>query len=163
MPGTRTAPDVTLGETAMLFALTWVDDNNKEYTNSFLVNSAVTDIQLEAVSATAQLASNASLWKVQKIEQFEGQKNRAFAASATHESVADKIRYSLKNLATKAYTKAYVPAPLESLVSDDNTIETAELAYTNWKTAVDNAVASGFIALNVEFVQYNQRNDVTSP
>jgi len=163
MPGTRTASVITDSPTAILFSLAWIDDNEKEYSNAFLIKSDVTDIQLEAVVATAQLAANASCWKAEKTLQFEGQKNRSFALSAVHESVADKIRYSLKNLTNKAYTKAYIPAPLEVLISDANTVNTSETAYTNWKTAVDNAVATGFIALNVEFVQYSQRNDTTSP
>ncbi len=163
MPGTRTTPAITGAETTLLFSMSWIDDNNKEYSNAFLVATAVTDIQLEDVVAKAQLASNASCWRAEKTLQWTGAKNKSNALDAVHESIADKIRYSLKALSNNAYTKAYIPAPLEVLITDANIVDISQAAYSNWKTAIDAAVASGFVALNVEFVQYSQRNDVITP
>lgn len=161
--GTRTCPPITDGQTALIWSLGWVDSNDKEYSNSFLVKTAVTDIELEAVVATAQLASNASLFKAEKTYQWQGTRQKSNALDVAHQSIADKIRYSKKDLGQKAYVKAYIPAPLEELIDNENIVDTANVIYTNWRDAVDVAIAVAFVALNVEFVQYNQRNDTTSP
>jgi len=163
MAGTRTTPAITGSETTLLWSLSWIDDNGKDYSNSFLVATAVTDVELEAIVATAQLAANASCWRAEKTLQWTGVKNASNADNAVHESVADKIRYSLKALSNNAYTKAYIPSPIAVLITDANLVDITQAVYTNWKTAIDAAVASGFTELNVEFVQYSQRNDVQSP
>lgn len=160
---TRTAPAITGAVTSKMLSMSWVDTNDKEYTNAFLVDLAVTDAQMEAVVATAQLASNASCWKAVTEIQYVGAKSKANATDAVSQSVADKIRYSMKNLANKAYNKSYIPAPINALVTATGLVDTTNVIYTNWRDAVDASVASAFVGLNVEFVQYSQRNEATSP
>jgi hypothetical protein len=163
MAGTSTVPTILAGETGYHITLFWIDDNEAEYSSTFLTKASPSDAEIQALVDGAQPCSNASLYKVETAVQWEGAKNAANAASAVHESVADKVRYSLKALATKAYTHAYIPAPLEVLVGDDGIVDTSQAIYTTWKAAVDAIKNVAFTALNVGFVQYTQRNDSTSP
>lgn len=161
--GTRTVPTIAAGETGYLITMSWIDDNEGEYTNSFIVKASVSDAEIEALVATAQLASNASLFRVETTTQWEGSKNASNALSAVHESVEDKLRYSLKAVATKGYTHAYIPAPLEVLIGDNGIVDITQAIYTNWRDDVDAVKLAAFTPLNVGFVQYSKRNDSTSP
>lgn len=163
MAGTRTVPTILAGETGHLLTMHWIDDNEGEYSTSMRVKPAVSDAELEAIVGTAQLGSNASLWKTELTVQWEGAKNAINSDSAVHESVADKLRYSLKDIATGAYIQAYLPAPIKVLIGDNGIIDTTQAVYTNWKGDVDDVKPTTFTALNVAFVQYQSRNDSTSP
>lgn len=163
MAGTRTAPDVTTAQTYDEVTFSWIDDNEKEYSSTLRVNTAATAVQVEALAAAAQPAANASLWKIERRQIWRGQKNAANADSAVHESVADKIRLSLTELATGAYEQAYLPSPLQILVGDAGVVDTTQVLYTTWRDAVLAVAPTGFIGLNAEFVQYSQRNDSVSP
>lgn len=163
MAGTRTVPTIAAGETGYLMSFSWIDDNEAEYTSSMLVKANVSDAELEAIIATAQLGSNASMFKAELTTQWEGAKNSDNALSVVHESVADKVRYSMKDVTTKAYVQAYLPAPIEALVGDNGIVDITQTVYINWKDDVDDVKPASFLPLNVAFVQYVQRNDSTSP
>lgn len=161
--GTKTVPTIVAGETGFLITMSWIDDNESEYSNSFVTKASVSDAEIQAIVDTAQLASNASLFRVEVTTQWEGAKDAANALSAVHESVTDKLRYSLKAIATKGYTHAYIPAPLEILIGDNGIVDTSQAIYTNWRDDVDDIKLALFTPLNVAFVQYSKRNDATSP
>lgn len=162
MPGTKTIPAIASGQQYNTVTLHWVDDNDKRYASSMRAIDAPTDVQLQALIDDSQAGSNASAWKFEFTNVYFGARNKANALSAVHESIADKIRLSYKD-ATGAYEQAYMPAPLAILVDEDNNVAIAQTAYTDWKTAVEAVIQVNMIALNVEFVQYLQRNDVQSP
>jgi hypothetical protein len=161
--GTTTVPTILAGETGFLMTMSWIDENEAEYTSSLIVKSAVNATELQAIVDTAQLASNASLYRVELTTQWEGAKSATNALSAVHESVADKLRYSLKAVATKGYTHAYIPAPLKVLIGDNGIVDTSQTIYINWRDDIDDIKLAAFTPLNVGFVQYSQRNDSTSP
>lgn len=161
--GTSTVPTIVAGETGYLITMTWIDDNESEYSSTLVTKASISDVEIQAVVDTAQLASNASLFRVEVTKQWEGAKDAANALSAVHESVADKLRYSLKAIATKGYTHAYIPAPLEVLVGDNGIVDITQAIYTNWRDAIDDIKLAAFTPLNVAFVQYSKRNDSTSP
>lgn len=161
--GTKTVPTIVAGETGYLITFSWIDDNEGEYSNSFITKANPSDAEIQAIVDTAQLASNASLYKVEVTVQWEGAKNASNALSAVHESVEDKLRYSMKAVATKGYTHAYIPAPLEDLIGDNGIVDITQAIYTNWRDDVDAIKLAAFTPLNVGFVQYSKRNDSTSP
>ncbi len=162
MPGTKTIPAVASGQQYNTVTIHWVDDNDKRYASSMRTIDAPTDPQLQAFIDDSQAGSNASSWKLEVTNVYFGARNKSNALSAVHESIADKIRLSYKDTAG-AYEQAYMPAPLAVLVDDDNNVVITETAYTDWKTAVEAIIQLNMVALNVEFVQYLQRNDVQSP
>jgi len=163
MPGTGTVPSIAGGQDFNLITIHWIDDNEKEYSYSMRTKDSLTDPEIQAFVDDSQAASNASSWRLEISEIYEGAKNASNALSATHESVADKVRLSYKDNSTGAYEQAYIPAPLEVLVGDNNIVDITQTAYTDFKTAVDAIRQVGMTALNVAFVQYSQRNDSTSP
>lgn len=163
MPGTTTVPTIVAGETGYLLGMTWIDDNEKEYSNTLVVKANVSDAELQAIVTGAQAGSNASLFRAELITQWEGGKDAGNAVSAAHESIADKIRLSFKAVATKGYTHAYLPAPLANLILDNNTVDTSQAVYTTWRDAIVAVKLAAFTALNTAFVQYSQRNDSVSP
>jgi hypothetical protein len=163
MAGTATVPSVAGGQTFNLVTLHWIDDNEKEYSHSFRTIDAPTDPQLQAFVDDSQALSNASSWRLEVTNIYEGAKDAGNAASAVHESVADKVRLSYKDISTGAYEQAYIPAPLEDVILDNNTVDITDALYIAWKAAVDAIKQTGMTALNVAFVQYQQRNDSVSP
>ena len=160
---TSTVPTIAAGETGFAVSISWIDENETEYTDSIRAKAGITDAELQSLITAAQAGSNASSWKMEITTTWEGAKNAANATSAVHESVKDKVRYSLKDIATGAYTQAYMPAPLEAWVGDNNIVDITQATYIAWKAAVDAIKLAIFTPLNVAFVQYSQRNDSTSP
>lgn len=163
MAGTSTIPTILAGETSYLITISWIDDNEKEYSDSFRTKAAVSTAEIQAFVDASQAASNASSWKVEVATVWEGTKNAFSAASAVHESVADKVRLSYKDISTGAYAQAYIPAPLEVLVGDNGIVDITQATYIAWKASLDALVQSTFTALNTAFVQYSGRNESTSP
>ena len=160
---TSTIPTIAAGETGYSVTIHWIDENEKEYSDTFLTKASPSDAEIQTFVTTSQAGSNASSYKVSIATIWEGAKNASNATSAVHESVADKVRYSLKDLTTGAYIQAYMPAPLEAWVGDDNVVDISQATYIAWKAAVDALKPTTFTPLNVEFVQYSQRNSSTSP
>lgn len=163
MPGSTSIPTIAAGETGFTVTIHWIDDNEKEYASSFQVKSSVSDAELQTLVTKSQAGSNASSWKIELAVIWEGAKAASNAASAVHESVADKIRYSMKAISTKGYNHAYLPAPLEVLIGDNGIVDTTQAGYTEWRDAVNAIKLALFDPLNVAFVQYQQRNDSTTP
>ncbi len=163
MAGTSTIPVILAGETSYLLTLSWIDDNEKEYTDSFRTKAAVSTAEIQALVDDSQAGSNASSWKMEQTTVWEGTKSSFSAASAVHEGVAQKVRLSFKDVATGAYEQAYLPAPLEILVGANNIVDTSQAIYIAWKAALEAVVLSSFQALNTAFVNYSGRNDSTSP
>ncbi len=160
---TSTIPAIAGGPNYEEVSLSFIDNEEKEYTYSVRIQGAATDVQLQAIVDAVNAATNASSWRLQRREVYEGAKNANNADAVAHESVADKIRLSYKDLATGAYAQTYIPAPLTVLVGDGGVVDTSNALYTAFKTAWDAVVLAGFSAINVEFVQYSERNDVVSP
>lgn len=163
MAGTATAPPVNGTPTTVEVSLHWVDDNNKRYSDNILVDPATVDADIEAYAQAAQAGSNASLWQVSINTQYSGVALASQADSAVHESVADKVRLQTKQLSSGAYNPAYIPAPVEILVAENNEVDISQVLYTTWRDAVQAILPTGFALLNVGFTQNTQRNDSVNP
>lgn len=163
MPGTRVAPTVDGTPTYLSLSMAWVDDNNKKYSNALLIDAAATDIEIEAVAVAAQAGSNASLYEINVGQVYQGVPLASNALAEVHESIADKVRLQTKDLTTQAYNPAYIPAPLEILVGENNEVDISQAIYTTWRDAVQAVLPTGFALLNAGFVQNVQRNESTSP
>lgn len=160
---TSTVPAIAGGPNFTQMSISFIDNEEREYTESFKIDGTATAIEQQAVLDAINAATNASSWRVGVEQVFEGAKNAANADAVAHESVQDKIRLSYKALSSGAYLRSYIPAPLTALVGDGGVVDTSNALYTAFKTAMDDVVPTGFTALNVEFVEYSGRNDVVSP
>lgn len=163
MPGTSTVPTIASGPTKTTIAISWVDTENIQFTDTFNCDPAPADADLQALVDAAQAGSNASSFKLEVTNVYEGIKNAGAAASAPYESTVDKIRLSYKDLANDAYQQTYMPAPLTSLVGSGGVVDNTALIYTNWRDAVTALIQDGFDPLNTEFVQYSKRNNKVAP
>lgn len=162
MASSSTIPSIAGGQQYNTVTLHWVDDNDKRYASSMRVKDGMSDPELQALVDDSQAASNASSWRLEVTEVYFGARNKSNADSAVHESIADKIRLSYKDTAG-AYEQGYLPAPLAVLIDESNNVVTGNALYIAWKAAIEAIKQVGMVALNVEFVQYLQRNDVQSP
>ncbi len=160
---TSTIPTILAGETGYFLSISWIDENEIEYTDTIRVKANVSIAEIQALVDASQAGSNASSYRIEFSTSWEGAKSSGNATSAVHESVKDKVRYSMKDLATGAYEQAYMPAPLEAWVDAGNIVDITQATYIAWKAAVDAVKKAVFTPLNVAFVQYSQRNDSISP
>jgi len=163
MASTGTIPAIAGGATKTRISISWVDSDNKEYSDNFLSNAAPSAVNLQAYVDAAQAASNASSFKLEVTTVYQGVKQPANADDASRESVLDKIRTSYSKVADDAYQQVYVPAPLGALILPDGTVDKSNALYTEWKASVDALIQTGFTVLNAEFVQYSGRNDKVVP
>jgi len=85
MPGTRTAPDVSVvDQTQTLVTLHLIDASGDLYAQTFTVLGVAADADVQDVAAEYQAVTNASLWKITVSEEYIGDAdpNNAVAASA---------------------------------------------------------------------------------
>jgi hypothetical protein len=163
MPGTRTAPDVTLTETYGSLSISLVDADNGETTVTLRTASDATLAEYETLIDALQVIANGSIWRVENTAVYEGAKSKANALDESYVSVKDVIRLSAKNVTDGAYIRAYAPSPLGDLIGDNASVDTTNASYTAWRDAVSAVLPAGFTLLNVAFVQNVERNKGESP
>lgn len=94
---TRTAPTIDGSVTELALTLRWIDHSGDQRATRLIMPSGATDVQLEAVAATAQTLSNASLWQAKVEEIYTGAKLASNATNQTYPSVYDNIVLLQKN------------------------------------------------------------------
>lgn len=158
MPGTSTVPTIANGPTKTTVSISWVDDENQTFTDTFNADPAPADALLQTLVDTAQAGANPSSYKLEVTAVYEGQRSPTAAASAAKESVYDKIRLSFKDLSNDAYQQTYMPGPLTAIIGDGGVVDNENALYTAWRDAVIALIQDGFDPLNTEFVQNSKRN-----
>lgn len=162
MPGSRSAPTVDGTPTRTVLSMSFYDQDDGETTVTHQIANDATDVEIEALAAAAQAGSNASLFDIQVIQDYQGIGLASNALPDDYVSVADVIRFSNKQLASGAYIRAYLPAPLGTMVANQQVIVT-DATYAAWRDAVIAVLPAGFAALNAAFVQNVRRNKGISP
>jgi len=162
MAGSRSAPTVNGTPTKTTLSMSFFDADEGDTTVTFQIANGTTDADIEALAAAAQAGSNASLYDVSIQESYSGIGLASNAAADDYVSVKDAVRFSNKNLATNAYIRAYLPAPLGNMVYN-KTVVTSDTEYAAWRDAVIAVLPSGYAALNAGFVQNVQRDKGVSP
>lgn len=160
---TRTAPTVDGSETYKQVSMSLVDADDGELTVTFRVDAAATDVQIETLATELQDISNASLWRVEVGEVYEGTKDKTNADADDIVSVFDAIRLTSKLTSSGAYVRAYAPAPKGAIIQSNGVVDTANGLYIAWRDAVDAVTPTGFVMLNTSFVQNSRRNQSLSP
>lgn len=162
MPGTRSAPTVNGTPTKTVLSMSFYDADEGDTTVSFQIDPAATDAEIEALVVAAQAGSNASIYDVSVSQVYQGIGLASNALADDYVSVKDAVRFSNKQLASGAYIRAYLPAPLGNMVYN-GTVVVGDAQYIAWRDAVITVLPSGFAALNAGFVQNVQRDKGVSP
>lgn len=163
MPGSRSAPTVDGTPTTSSLSMSWFDADDGETTVTQLVDPTSTNVEFEAAAAAAQAMSNASLFQIDVVQSYKGIGLASNALSDDYVSVKDAIRLSNKQLASGAYIRAYVPAPLGPLILPGPIVDTTDATYITWRDAIVAILPTGFALLNTGFVQNVARNKGVSP
>lgn len=163
MPGTRTAPTVDGSPDRSTVSMQFFDQDDGETTITQPFDPASTDAEIEALAATAQDISNASLFAVHITQSYLGIGLSSNALADDYVSVKDVIRLSSRSADGNAYIRGYAPAPLGTLVGPGGSIVVTDADYIAWRTAFQAILPAGFALLNVGFVQNVARNKGQSP
>lgn len=162
MPGTRSVPTVNGTPTKTVLSMSFYDADEGDTTVSFQIDPASTDAEIEALVVAAQAGSNASIYDVSVAQVYQGIGLASNALADDYVSVKDAVRFSNKQLASGAYIRAYLPAPLGNMVYN-GTVVVSDAQYIAWRDAVIAVLPTGFAALNAGFVQNVQRDKGVSP
>lgn len=127
MAGTRVAPDVTGAATAIRMSVHFIDDSGDLWSESHLLPAASTPIEREAYLDTLQLASAASIYKVEVADLFgtdalaDPTNAEADGDLVKSRSVFDSVTITLKHTTDpeKKNKIARVPAPMANLMLED--------------------------------------------
>lgn len=130
MAGTRTAPVVTGTPTNKKVSVSYFDNNGDQRTVSLYLDNDATAVEIEAEVSALQSASQASIWKVEIADVFEGAKLASNASGLSFSSVHDNIVIHMKKSATDSQ-RQYIPAPIASiLVTGTETVDPTDPLFT---------------------------------
>lgn len=160
MPGTRTAPDVDGSPDFLQLSFSWIDYVGDRYTCSFLASgTAATPAEIEALGDVLQAASNASLWRIQVIQDYQGQMLKSNALEEVWNDAEDVAVIHYKNPTTRADLYVNFPAPLDDMfVEGTEQVDTADVLFTNILAAVAAVVPTGFNPATVRFSKHREVN-----
>jgi len=160
MPGTRTAPDVSLGS-ATFFRVTFslIDSRGDRRTLSLRVNATPGLQEVEDAATALQAATNSSLYSVKIIQTFEGAALGSNGAGDVVESVFDNIAINYKDVAAGLQQTAYVPAPIGDLILDGDIVDVEDTVYTNIRNAYDALLAGAYAPVTARFTERREKND----
>jgi len=124
---TRTASTVDGTGEFREVSLRWIDAVGDIRSDATIIDAGATDVQIEAVAAAMQAASNASLYAIRVTDVYEGAKSKGNADSAVRESLQDNIVFHAKD-SGRVDRRSFVPAPLAAVfVADTETPDEGEL------------------------------------
>lgn len=151
MPGTRTAPTIASGgATNIQVSLSYIDAQGDRRTDIYTLDASATLAAIEAFVAQMQLMSNASVYKVAVINNFEGDRDTANALAALEPSSTTNGVMSFRNPTLNVTDRVYIPAPVGTLFIANS--DTPDLSNTDWATQATNFIAikaTGFQATTI--------------
>lgn len=161
MPGTRTAPDVSdpLNITGYDFSMRFIDYNGdrRSITLQFIGSTAPTPALLEAVVVETQEITNASIYECRLTELWTGAMSTANALQAVRVSVYDNVVVSFKDAANRDQFSGYIPAPVEAILTQDESVDITNTDYLEWRNAMTTLFPS-FTADRSRFTERTERN-----
>lgn len=157
MAGTRTAPTVDGNATFKEVSLTFFDHTGEQRTDSYVVDSGATDIQIEAFAAAMQAMSNGTLWRVIVKDVYNSVGDSSNAVEDVWEDIDTNIVILAKQPAVKQGDNLFMPAPVnDAFIEGTEEINPAYVplgdAMTAWL-----AMKSGYSVVSGRFTQ---RRDV---
>lgn len=162
MPGTRTAPAVDGTPDLLKLSVSYFDSDGDTYTDTVYVDGTATAVEIEAYIDALVPASNASIWKVEVGEVYEGAKLLSNAVDAVDDSVQDGIVVHYKNPTTRADIRIRIPAPLETmLVAGTEKVDAADALFTGVLAGFAPIVPTGFSPVTARYSQRREINETT--
>ncbi len=155
----RTAPDIETASTFKELACRFIDISGDQRTVSFRIDSAATAEDIETFVVAMGAATNASLYRVEISEMWEGSASPSNALQAAKSASAFANIVALyTDVANDRTENVFVPAPVGTLVIDD-TDNPDPAGYAALDAAFD-AIKFGAGAL--KSLRYTERREVNA-
>lgn len=156
---TRTAPAVDGTPNNVRVSMSLVDYTGDIRTVSFYAPNGILDATIEALVVALQAITNASVYKVEVSQVYEGAALKSNADEIVWENVHDNLVYHVKASATQSQ-RGYVPAPLQGVFVDgtDNP-NVADAGLIAYMSAFDAAVGGTYSPVSIRFSKRRDSND----
>jgi len=163
MPGTRSAPAIDGSPDFLLTSFQWVDYVGDRYSAQIVMSgTTATPAEIETLADALQDASNASLWRVQVTQDYQGAMLKSNALEEVWNDAEDVVVIHYKNPTTRASEYVNFPAPIDSIFVDGTEqIDTANATFTAILAAVAATLPTGFNPVTVRFSQHKDVNQST--
>lgn len=158
----RTVPTIDGSGQRKEISVRYIDSDGKRRSDSWEVDQAATDAQIEAAIAAAAALSNASIWRVDVSQVYQGAMSAANALNVVNDSVMDNLVLLFKNAVTNDGRDFFVPAPVETvMVSGTEIVNNQAPLYTAFRDALD-AMLNNYSPVTVRFSERRRKNPSTS-
>jgi len=159
---TRTAPTVDGTPLFKLVSFSWMDYTGDKWSGMLPFAPDATAAEIEAVAATLQAGSNATLYRIQVTDDYDSIAIKSNAVEDVWENVKDQLVIHYKNPTTRADFRVNVPSPIDTMFVDgtDNP-DTAQVTFTNILAAVAAGIPAGFSPVTVRFSKHRDINAST--
>lgn len=152
---TRTAPTVDGSPSWKAVSVTVYDYTGDQRTDTYRVDAAATDIQIEAFVAALQAISNATIWRVSVSQVYNSVGDSSNATEDVWENAKDNLVLLAKDSSDNGFN-AYVPAPENGLFLDGTeNIDPANVDLGTFMTALL-AIKTGFSIVSARFTHRRQ-------
>lgn len=159
---TRTAPTVDGTPLFKLVSFSWMDYTGDKWSGMIPFAPDATAAEIEAVAATMQAGSNATLYRVQVTDDYDSIAIKSNAVEDVYENVKDQLVIHYKNPTTRADFRVNIPSPLDThFVEGTDNIDTAAVIFTNILAAVAAGTPAGFSPVTVRFSKHRDINAST--
>jgi len=157
--GTRTAPAVDGTPNQLALSIRMIDSDGTKRALDYALDLAAANADIEAVIATLQLATNASIYEVVVGQVYTSNAASTSAATAVQQSARQNIVILFKNSSTFATQEVYIPAPLSTLfVTGTKNVDITETLYTDYRDAVDVVLPTAYAPISVRYTERRQIN-----
>lgn len=153
---TRTAPTVDGSPTFKVVSITYYDYTGEQRSDSYQVDAAATEAQIEALVAALQAATNGTIWRVRVQDVYNSVGDSSNADEAVWEEITSNLVILAKNAANDSYDW-YIPAPTNDMfIEGTEQIDPSSTLLAAVMTALL-ALKSGFSVVSARFTS---RRDV---
>ena len=147
---TRTAPTIDGSPTFKVVSVTIYDYTGEQRTDSYQLDAAATNVQIEAFIAALQVTTNGTIWRVQAKDVYNSVGDPSNADEEVWEEGSSNIVLLAKN-AANASQDWYIPAPDNDLfLEGTENIDPANTDLAAVMTAIL-AMRSGYSFVSARF------------
>lgn len=158
----RTVPTIDGSGQRKEVTVKYIDSDGKRRSDTWKIDQAATDPQIEAAIAAAAALTNASIYKVYVSQVYSGAMSAANALDEVNDSVMDNLVILYKNSVTDEGRDFFVPAPVETvMVPNTEIVDNTAPLYTAFRDAID-VMLNNFSAVTVRFTERRKKNASTS-
>lgn len=156
---TRTAPTVNGTPNAKQVSFRWMDWTGEKRSDSVRVDLAVTEAEIEAAAAAAQLISNATLYEIAVKDLYTSEANPSQATEAVYEDVGSNVVIQFREPTTSVSQRAYIPSAIDDLlVEGTENVDPTNVNLLSFITAFQAMLPSGYATVGARFTQRRDIN-----